>query len=338
VFLSVADLDHRQQAYGRDLKHLEDYQERYAKDPTDWLAVQGRIAKLHQRLGHVTLERKAHAQALAYWKAHKDKVGERGMEVVAQAQYLEVEPDFAKYDKIDFAVPPRLSQKRQVTWLKSQLEFKGKKLLELQRDYTAVVNTKQAEPAVCALYKIGLGYKHFAHALQKAPLPPEIRHDRALAEEYRSQLRQAAEAPEKKSVEALEYAMSKSRELGVSNACSKAATEILVSYKPDQYGATLERLPELPAARAVRSRSGGNGLQTALYHPAPRGGSKSDEAFELPPLGAPGKAAGPAARAGPAAGQPDADRAIEQLGDEPAPRPSPPAASKDKDKDEDLLP
>jgi TolA-binding protein len=332
IFLSVADLYHRQGATTKELRHLEQYQERFAKDPTEWLVVQGRIARLQQAAGNAAGEHRAHEQALQFYRARRAQVGERGLPVVAQAEYLAIEPAFAAYERIDFAVPGRLSQPRQVKWLKDQLQFKTRKLLDLQKSYTAVVNTKQAEPAVCALYKIGLAYKRFAQSLQAAPLPKEIRHDRALAEEYRSQLNQLAEAPEKKSVEALEYAMTKSRELGVSNACSKAATEVLVRYKPDLYGPPLERAPEL-VAPAAATRPQGHGLLVRLVQPGSRESASADEAahVSLPPLGDGRRAA---ARSSPEGRDPDLPLdALDEAPPAPRAAPPPPPA-----KDEDLLP
>ncbi|HET9597621.1 MAG TPA: hypothetical protein VFP65_18680, partial [Anaeromyxobacteraceae bacterium] len=289
VFLSVADLYARQGQPGKELKQLEEYQERFAKDPTEWLVVQDRIARLHARTGNAHAERKAYEEALAYWKPRRDRVAERGMPVVAQAQFLAVEPAFEEFDRIGFAVPGKLSPQRQVKWLKGQLEAKGAKLVALQKSYTAVVNTKQAEPAVCALWKIGDGYRRFARSLKDAPIPAELRRNKELADEYRAQLAQLAEAPEKKAVEALEYAVTRSRELSVANACSRAAADVLVKYKPDAYGPPLERFPEIePKAASARPR--GQGLLTALVQPAPAGARAEPEAERFAPLGSPAAA------------------------------------------------
>ncbi len=333
VFLSVADLYGKQHATTKELRHIEEYQERFAKDPTEWLVVQDRIARLYQRAGNASGERRAYEQAYQYWHARRSQVGERGMPVVAQAQYLALEPAFVAYERIDFAVPGRLSPPHKVKWLKAQLQWKGQKLLELQKGYTAVVNTKQAEPAVCALYKIGLAYKRFAHSLQSAPLPPEIRHDKALADEYRAQLTQLAEAPEKKSVEALEYAMTKSRELGVSNACSKAATDVLVKYKPDLYGPPLEKVPDLGPAQ-LSARPQGHGLLSSLVQPVPREAAAAGgaDAPVLPPLGAVTRKAA----AGASAGR-DPDLPLENLEDERQPPPTSLAPPPPSAEDEDLL-
>jgi len=330
VFLSLADLAGRQSAFSKELRLLEEYQQRYVKDPTEWLTVQDRIARIYRKTGNGAGERRAYEQALHYWSPRRAQVAERGMAVVAQAQYLALEPAFEAYDRIDFAVPGRLSPQRQVKWLKDQLQFKSARLLELQKKYTAVVETKQAEPAVCALYKIGLAYQRFGGALRHAPIPKEIRREKALAEEYRSQLGQLAEAPEKKADEALEYALAKSSELSVSNACSKATAEILTKTKGDQFGRPLEQVPSLAAPEQAVPRPTGHTLLSALFVP-PQARAPSESPAALPPLGRPEKSA--------SASSPrdldlplDEPEAVRPAGPQPG-APVPPPI-----KDEDLLP
>jgi tetratricopeptide (TPR) repeat protein len=330
VFLSLADLAGRQGAVSKEQRLLEEYQQRYVKDPTEWLAVQDRIAHLFHKAGNGAAERRAYEQALHYWTPRRGQVGERGLAVVAQAQYLALEPAFEAYDRIDFAVPGRLSPQRQVKWLKDQLQFKSTRLLELQKRYTAVVETKQAEPAVCALYKIGLAYQRFGGALRHAPIPKEIRREKALAEEYRTQLGQLAEAPEKKAVEALEYALAKSSELSVSNACSRATAEILTKTKGEQYGRPLEQVPSLAAPALAGSRPAGHTLLSALFAP-PQAGAPAESPATLPPLGRPGR---PATASAPRdldlpLDEPEAARPVSLQRGAPVPPPI---------KEEDLLP
>jgi tetratricopeptide (TPR) repeat protein len=324
VFLSIADLHDRAGARTKELKQLEEYQQKYAKDPTEWLAIQGRIARLMERQGNRTGAERAYRIALAYWKEHRSRVGEKGMPVVAQAQYLALEPAFDAYDRISFAVKPK--------FLASTLKQKAARLAELQKQYTAIVNLKQAEPAVCSLHKVGLGYAHFARALKAAPIPAEIRHQKALVDEYKTQLARFAEEPEKKSVEALEYAMTKARELGVSNACSKAAADVLVRYKPDQYGPPQERLPELSAPRAA-PRLAGHGLLAVLENREARDAAARAQASgtALPPLGAAATTAAARARRDPDLPLDDVEEARPAPPRQQAPLPPPV-------KDEDLLP
>jgi tetratricopeptide (TPR) repeat protein len=329
VFLSVADLYSKEKATSKELKQLEEYQKRYARDPTEWLVVQHRIARLLEKAGNAAGARRAYEQAVLYHRAKKAQVAERGMPVVAQGMFLELEPDFDRYDRITLDVKPKL--------LKAQLEVKGKKLVELQQKYTAVVNLKQAEPAVCALYRIGLAYKRFAQTLYDAPIPKELKalKRQDVIDEYKAQLSQLAAAPEQKAVEGLEYAMTKSREYGVSNDCSRRAAEILVKYKPEKYGAPQELVPAL-VAKVPGSREG-HGLLSALQAPGAAAVAEESAAAALPPLATPRPDARRAEA--PAAAPPvedDADRPLPKASGRKLPAPARPPAETD-DKDEDLL-
>ena len=106
---------------------------------------------------------------------------DRGLAPVAQAMYLNLEPAFAEYDKINFVVAQK--------YLEGQLKLKGAKLQKLQEAYTAIVNLKQAEPAVCALYRIGL---RLPPLLRDAPGGADPQEDprerRVRVEEYKLQL------------------------------------------------------------------------------------------------------------------------------------------------------
>lgn len=298
VFLSLADLYAKERATGKELKQLEEYQKRYVKDPTEWLVTQHRIAKLLEKSGNAAGARRAYAQALQYHLGRKSQVSERGLGVVAWAMLLELEPEFDRYDRISLDVKPKL--------LKAQLQVKAKKLEELQKSYTAVVNMKQAEAAVCALYRIGYGYKRFAQTITGAPIPKELKALRRqdVIDEYRSQLSQLAAAPEAKALEGLEYAMTKAREYGVSNDCSRRAAELLVKNKPELYAPPQEVVPPL-AVTVPESRSR-YGLLLARKPPAPAAVAAAEEAA-LPPLD-PRRLEAPAAkRAAPArAERPDA--------------------------------
>ncbi len=275
IFLSLADLYAKEKAPAKELKQLEEYQRRYLKDPTEWLVTQQRIAKVLERSGNAAGARRAYDQGLQYYRARKAQVSERGLAVVAWAMVLALEPEFERYDRISFDVKPK--------FLKSQVEVKAKKLAELQKSYTEVVNMKQAEAAVCALYRIGLGYQRFAQALTGAPVPKELKALRRqdVIDEYKAQMEQFAKAPEAKAVEGLEYAMTKSREYGVSNDCSRRAAELLIKYKPEQYAPPQEVVPPLVAA--VPDSRIGHGLLLALKPAAPAAVPPVEEAA-LPPL------------------------------------------------------
>jgi hypothetical protein len=325
IFLSVADLHGRRGQAAKELRQLEEYRQKYARDPDEWLAITHRMALLREKLGQGKLARDTYAEALHYWKGRRAKVSERGLPVVAQAMYLELEPEFAAYDRITLNVAPK--------YLKSQLQVKGKKLQGLEARYGEVVKLKQAEPAICALYRIGLGYKRFAQSLYDAPIPREIRGQGELVEEYKAQLAQVAEPLERKAVEGLELAMGASRDYGVRNECSKGATAILVKYKPEEYGPSPEILPKL-ARTEPAGAAHGYGILAELQPvppPAARAVQVRRTETTLPPL----RVRPVSGREEPARADP-ADPQERVIRDEPLPR-------KDRKKqsaldDEDLLP
>ncbi|WP_242346770.1 tetratricopeptide repeat protein [Anaeromyxobacter terrae] len=323
MFLSLADLYGKRGQPSKELKQLEEYRQRYARDPDEWLAITQRVAKLYEKAGSARLARETYEEALHYWKRNQGRVKDRGLPVAAQAMYLELEPEFAEYERITLNVAPKQ--------LKAQLQVKGRKLKQLEGAYGQVVKLKQAEPAICALYKIGLGYKRFAQTLFDAPIPREIRGQRALVEEYKAQLAQVAEPLEQKAIEGLELAMNASRDYGVVNDCAKQATAILVKYKPDEYGPSPEVLPRIATPEA-RDMPSGYGILAQIQPVAPAAKPAQVHRAEpaLPPLRVTPAAQRSEARA------PSADPQQRAVKDEPLP--SRKDRKKADDEDEDLLP
>lgn len=348
VFLSIADLYARQKAWSKELKQLEDYQRRFARDPTEWIAIQGRIARTMEKAGNSGGARRAYAQALDAYRKAGSKVGERAMPTVAWASYLDLEGPFERFDRITLDVTPR--------YLKAQLEVKARKLAELQRAYTEIVNMKQAEAAVCALYRIGDGYRRFSRSLAEAPVPKELREMRRadVVAEYRNQLKQLSEGPQKKAAEGFDLALVKAREYAIWNDCARQAAEALARLDPEHQAAPPEVVPAITAPAAVASNVG-YGLISTPQPPAPAPVVAAPApALSLPPLrpapaasqdlapAAPLSAPAPSAARPPPAAAPSAAPAATPA---PSPRPAqsrPPPRQPDRapqpsEKDEDLL-
>jgi hypothetical protein len=121
-------------------------------------------------------------------------VKDRGLPIAAEASLRELEPAFADYRKLDLNVAPK--------FLAGQLQLKGTRLKKLEEQYTAVVKLGVADPAVCALERIGRLYESFARVLHDAPVPKEVRDAPDLLEEYQAQLAEQAEPLEQKAQEA----------------------------------------------------------------------------------------------------------------------------------------
>jgi hypothetical protein len=329
IFLSLADLYGKQRQTAKELRQLEEYQRRSAKEPEEWLAIQHRIAQLLERSGSSAISRRAYAQGLDYWRKRKPAgVKERGLAVVAQGMYEELEPAFAEYDKISLNVAPR--------YLKSQLAVKSKKLKQLEDGYGRIVMMKQAEPAICALYRIGLAYRRFAQTLFDAPIPRELRGDPELVREYKSQLAQVAEPLDEKAFEGLGLAVSASRDYGVVNDCARQATALLTKHKPDEYGPSPEVVPAIaePALQPPAAR--GYGLLAEIQAAPERERSvRRDAEAPLPPL-----RVTPAAGVGAAAARRGAPASLDPQQRVILDEPLPPRRGKKKkgqaDDDEDL--
>jgi tetratricopeptide (TPR) repeat protein len=323
IFLGLADLYQQKKQAAKELAQLEAYQKKYASDPDEWLAIQQRIALLLEKSGNARGASDAYQAGLAYWKRNRDKVKDRGMALVAQAMYLDLEPGFAEYDKIGLNVAPK--------FLKAQLEVKAKKLNKLEEAYGEVVKLKQADPAICALYRIGWGYRRFADALFAVPMPKEFRGNPELVEEYKNQLAQFAEPLEAKAVEGLELAMNASRDYGVVNDCARKAIELLVKVKPEQYGPSGEVVAEI-VRPVVRAAPRGYGPLAALQPAAPARPAGRRAEAALPALKV---KAGEESRAAKPIDPTDPQNRV--IADEPQ---VPKKKKKDKkgDDDEDLLP
>jgi TolA-binding protein len=278
IFLSLADLYAKRGQTSKELKQLEEYQLRYAKDPEEWLAIQHRIALLYERAGNRTAARRTYEAGLDYYKRRKPTLKDRGHAVVAQGMYDALEKDFAEYDRISLNVAPK--------YLKGQLEVKGKKLKSLEQSYGQVVKLKQAGPAICALYRIGLGYRRFAQTLLEAPIPRELRHNPELVQEYKAQLAQFAEPLDAKAFEGLGLAVNASRDYGVVNECAKQATALLVKHRPDEYGPSPEAVPALepPSVAQGEPPLGYGLLAEVVTAPPPRERSARTAEPVLPPL------------------------------------------------------
>ena len=325
LFLSLADLWSRRGQSQKELAQLEEYQKRYARDPDDWLAIQHRMARIHEKAGDGPAARRLYEAGLVYYRQHSSSVKDRGLALAAQAEYLALEPDFAAYDRITLNVTPK--------YLKAQLQVKAKKLAQLEADYGRVVKMKQAEPAICALQRIGLGYSRFAQALYENPIPKEVKAlGKSGVEEYKAQLAQVAEPLEKKAVEGYKLAVDASRDYGVTNSCSREASQALRktsrSDEPVSQAAAQEIVPAL-AEQPSSEQPTGYGLLGEVQAPAaPRPAVARGDAV-LPSLRPRSPAKGPEKET--AATNDPQRRALDP--DQPVP-----AKKKKGTDDEDLLP
>jgi hypothetical protein len=296
------------------------------------------MAKRQEKLGNAPMARRLYEQGLAYWKQHASKVNDRGLALVAQAQYLALEPEFEEYDRLSLNVLQRDLQGR--------LKEKAKRMLRLEAEYGKIALLKQPEPAICALQKVGIGYQRYAKAIYEIPVPKQIRTNKEYLAEYKTQIAGLVEqlGLEKKATDAFGLAVAASRDSGVVNACAKESLAVLQKAKPEEFGPSPEVVPAFGAVAAAEQPAGYGLVGDVQAQSAPRAPAVAPKKGEaaLPVLKTrPAAATGAEARGG-AKGEAGPETGATNDPQLRTPDPDQPVPVKRKkkaaDDDEDLLP
>ena len=260
VFLSLVNLHETNGAYGKAAKQLEDYEKKYVKDPNKVLVAEGRIATLYEeKMKNSKAARKVYDRVLDYYEKLPTKT-KKGLEIaaldpVARAHFLNNEDDFRKYSNIKL----KWSKLQNVGELKGSIKDKSHALEGITKLYTDTVALKSADPAICALHKIGLAYDQFAENLGNPPIPKGVPDD--LVFELKAQFDEQARPVKDKAAEAFAAAVQKSHELDVFNPCTIAALEKLRDrYRPEQYPQMFEDKLEIKLENQSSMALGGDFL------------------------------------------------------------------------------
>jgi cellulose synthase operon protein C len=252
VSLSIAELYERTGQYNKAIAFLEQRIRDNQRDASKVLATEGRIQVLYEvKLKDARGVARTNKQVLDYY----DKLPPRlkkaleppALEAVARASLQKNEEQFQYFTRLKLHWGRAPDPTRE---FKDSLGVKTRALEEINRLYTATVAFKAGGPAVCALEKIGLAYENMAESISNAPapkfLPPEAQ------EALKDQLAQQAEPVKEKAAETFAAVVAKSRELGISNACSAHALKLLrTTYRPEQFPPMPEELAALAAPHAA---------------------------------------------------------------------------------------
>lgn len=278
VFLSIADLHIKNGANGRALAQLEAYEKKYQKDPNKVLAAEGRVAELYGDKMHRPREaQKVYKRAFGYYESlpgrAKKALDNPAADTVARAHLAENEEQFKAYERLKLRWGAMPSPE---VVFKEGLKEKAKSLEQVQRLYTQTVQFKSGDPAICALYKIGLAYDNFASTLINAPMPrgapPELQ------DAIREELGNQSQPVKEKAAEAFAAAVQKSQELDLYNDCyTKSLQQLRDTYRPDRYPPMMEDTADLKGGDQLPAT--GVGLLAAVQAiPKPVTPSKEAEA------------------------------------------------------------
>jgi hypothetical protein len=133
---------------------------------------------------------------------------------------------------------------------KETLKEKVKAMGLVEKRYAATVGFKSGDPAICALYKIGLAYHNMAEAVVNAPMPagapPELQD--AIREELAGQ----SQPIKDKAAEAFTVTVQKAQELDIFNDCFKKSLAMLRdTYRPQQFPKMNEEVVDLPSVASA---------------------------------------------------------------------------------------
>ncbi|MBL8922540.1 MAG: tetratricopeptide repeat protein [Myxococcaceae bacterium] len=264
VTKSIIDLHEKMGLWGKAQKLYEDYERDQLKDPSKLLWAEGRIAWIYEeKLKNNNGARKIFVRILDYYeklnKKQKEGLDLQALDAVARASFVMNEDDFKRYS----AVKLKWSTLQNIGELKGSIKTKAKALEDIQKTYTKTVQFKSADPAICALARIGMAYDQFAEALANPPVPKGIPEE--LLFEVKTQFNQEAAPIRDKATEAFTATVQKSQELDVFNPCSSKALEMLrTKYKPEQFPKMGEETFELKQDEGVVATSIGQGVLTTI--------------------------------------------------------------------------
>lgn len=264
VTKSIIDLHEKMALWTKAQKLYEEYEKDQIKDPSKLLWAEGRIASIYEeKLKNNTGARKIFIRILDYHeklnKKQKEALDIQALDAVARASFVMNEDDYKRYSNLKL----RWSAMQNIGELKGSIATKAKALEEIQKTYTKTVQFKSADPAICALARIGMAYDQFAEALANPPVPKGIPDE--LLIEVKAQFEQQAAPVREKAAEAFAATVTKSQELDVFNPCSSKALEMLRNkYKPEQFPKMGEETFELKMENGANASAMGQGLLTTI--------------------------------------------------------------------------
>ncbi|WNG46257.1 tetratricopeptide repeat protein [Archangium minus] len=249
ILLSIITLHEKTGNYFKAIAQLEEYERLYMRSPSKFLMAEGRIVDIYEnKVRRAKDTERLYARILDYYeklpRRLQQSLEKPALEAVGRAQYRSVEQDFQHYSrlKLSWGRPPSPDK------LKASIREKNDSRAVVEKKYVQTVQIGAAEPAICALTRIGLIYDNFADKISNAPMPPGIDEEteNALRDEFANQ----AQPLKDSAAEAFGNAVAKSRELDVFNSCASESLKMLRdTYRPELFPTMFEEKVALSKGR-----------------------------------------------------------------------------------------
>lgn len=223
---------------------INDFYSQYGGDPKfDEKVLEGfmKIADYYE-------ERRDRRRAAQQYERILDEYVRRGIApgapasfYAAKARFMQVERDYADWEKIEIKGNKNRQQKLLEQKVSGQKELTGK--------YEEVYAYGSLEWTMAAAYRIGKMYQDFATSLYNVPIP--FREDSEEYEIYRTQLEDIAIPLEDEAIRRYEATIAKARADKIVNEWTKATLEELNKYKPAEYPLYHEERRATPTRRVT---------------------------------------------------------------------------------------
>lgn len=225
----------RQKDWREVVNLYQRFMQAYQRDPASrerLVEAQMKIAEAQAALGDSKRALATYQTVLKTFLAAKLPAGGRAAEAAAKAHFLLAEEALKGYEKITFAVAPRLLEKT--------LKAKAELLKKMEDRYKTTFNFKRVQWTLASYFRLGYLYENFADVLVNSPCPPGLNPEEC--DLYKGKLEDLAEQPIKKAITAYVETLDKAKGFKVANAWTQMALESLNRFEPLQY--PLQKQPE----------------------------------------------------------------------------------------------
>lgn len=209
-----------------------------------------KLGKIAQERGRVTKARKYFNDVLAQYNVRNQEPGTPSAAVAAEVAFIQTEPDFTRYKRIELAGSVR-KQKSAIDRMKKMIQALGKR-------YRAIWDYKAYSWTICAMMREGNLFKQFQSTLESAPEPQGLSDD-AMGM-YLDQRDAILASVENKAILRYARAVEQSRELKVTHRCARQALVAMNGYRPIEYPLfkkEKQRFEYAPILPLTSAKSGG---------------------------------------------------------------------------------
>jgi tetratricopeptide (TPR) repeat protein len=209
---------------------FESYLRNHGSDPAE--AARSLEARL--RIGHAWNGSGNRQRAEKYYADVVGTFAARGMEPATDPAGLAAE---AQFQLAEFVMGDYLRVRLKSTGKKLESETKDllEKMVAAAKAYTDVVRYRRADWALAAVFRTGYAFEQTAIKLREAPVPSQLKQYSEAWFAYKDIVDKAAQQFEDKAIDFYAQTLTRAQEYGIANEWTRAATERLNVYRPEEY-------------------------------------------------------------------------------------------------------